>query len=148
MRLSIFIASILLFSSSLFAQKTPVKWTMNIEETEKTQIVEVVLTANIEDTWHIYSRETEEDGPIPTELIFESSDDFELIGTYSESKKPHTEFSDLFEINVSSFSDEVQLIQKVKILNPTGKIDATVRFMCCSGNQCLPPNDVRMSADF
>ncbi len=122
----------------------PVAWTLSVEPTEESSIYNVIATASIDEDWVIYSRETEADGPIPTSYSFADSEAFELVEDYIESKEPHTAYSELFELNVSKFDTEVSLIQKVKLLGSTADIHASVVFMTCSGDRCLPPKEVML----
>ncbi len=137
-------AAILWFYSVVsFAQVIdPVGWSISVEATDEANIYEVIVTASIEDDWVIYSKETEEDGPIPTSFSIAESASFTLIGEYTESKDPKTAYSDLFELNVSKFEKEVSLIQKIKLVDSSADIHASVVFMTCSGDRCLPPKEV------
>ena len=80
MKKQIFMLSMLLFSLFSAAQiHNPVKWsfsTTNISDTE----TELVITANIEKGWHLYSQFLADNGPVPTTFKFDKSVDFTLIG--------------------------------------------------------------------
>ncbi len=132
----------LCFAFTLFSQNMPVSWSIDtsIEEDK----LAVVIQADIEKTWKIYSRVTEEGGPIPTSIEFMHGADIVLDGDYSEADKPVVKESELFMMNVATFSDEATFVQPIADYKAGETIKAIVTFMCCSGNQCLPPTDVEL----
>ncbi len=138
----IFILLFAIFSISSQAQQDPVTWELSLQKTEAENIYNLVATASILDGWVIYSKDTEDDGPIPTSFEIVENEGFALVGDYQESREPITKYSELFEVNVSKFSDEVSLIQEVKILDASTTIQAAITYMTCSGDRCLPPKEV------
>lgn len=139
---SCIILSLILTSLFCFGQVSPVSWT--IEQAVVDDQTQLVILADIQQDWKIYSRETEEGGPIPTSIEFKHSDNITLDGEYIEQDKPVVKNSELFMMNVASFSKSATFIQPIDSFSQGEKITAIVTFMCCSGNQCLPPTDVEL----
>ena len=93
-------------------------WKSEVEKISENEY-DVKFNCTLDKGWHVYSQFTDEGGPVPTVFKFETNKDIELIGKVKEVGKLHKEFDKLFEVNVSSFADNVTFIQKVKIKNPT-----------------------------
>ena len=71
---------IALFSTfSVFAQiQDPVKWSFEVVALEENE-VDLVITASIEEGWHMYAQDVE-GGPIPTSFTFFEQQKIELKG--------------------------------------------------------------------
>jgi thiol:disulfide interchange protein DsbD len=130
----------LLFSvNTLFAQvEEPVKWTFTTEKIDDTH-VNLIFKAKIEDKWHLYSAYTPAGGPIAMYFSFEESDGFVLVDSIIESPEPHTEFDDVFGVDVMSFAGEVTFTQQVELLNKEGfVIKGYLDGQACIDGQCVP----------
>ena len=137
-----------LISINLFAQiEDPVEWAFSVEKINN-DIYNLVINADIEPGWNVYSQQVDPDGPIPTNFIFEESDDFLLIDSVVESNTK-TKFDPVFQMNLSSFEDKAVFKQKVKIINVNIEtIKGELEFMVCNATMCLPPDYVDMLFDF
>ena len=129
---------------SAFGQERPVHWSIDTDFDADGNTI-IIVTADIDPTWKIYSNQTEEGGPIPTEITFETPESTVLKGTYAEAGDAHVEFSELFDMQVATFTENASFIQLVDTFKGGDIVKATVTYMCCSGNQCLPPIDVELS---
>lgn len=133
---------LLLFSNLLFAQivRNPVSWTATSKKiSDKTY--EIHLTANISKGWHIYSQNTPEGGPIPTNITFTLNPLIQLQGKAREVGKLEQKNEPLFGVDVKQFSNKVDFVQLVKLkanVNTSAKV--AVEFMVCNDRQCLPPS--------
>lgn len=133
---------LLLFSNLLFAQivQNPVSWTATSKKiSDKTY--EIHLTANISKGWHIYSQNTPEGGPIPTNITFTLNPLIQLQGKAREVGKLEQKNEPLFGVDVKQFSNKVDFVQLVKLkanVNTSAKV--AVEFMVCNDRQCLPPS--------
>ena len=140
-------ALMLLASAMLFAQQLdPVKWTYSVKETSPTE-AELVMTAVLDPTWHIYSQYTSEDGPLPIAFEFEESNAYELVGRVQE-PKPHEEMDDIFKVVVKSFSGKVTFRQKIKRVSEKDfVVKGTFSYQACSDadGTCLAPDDRDLS---
>ncbi|MBG7629968.1 MAG: thiol:disulfide interchange protein, partial [Bacteroidetes bacterium] len=119
----------------------PVKWTTSVEKISDTEY-DLIINASIESNWHLYSQNVPEDGPIPTSFAFESSEDFELVGSVSE-EEGHTVDDPVFEMKIKYFENKATFKQRVKLLNEKAStIIGEVEFMVCDDASCLPPTFV------
>lgn len=135
-------ALLLMFSNILFAQlvKNPVQWTASSKKiSDKTY--EVRLSATIPDGWHIYSQNTPDGGPVPTEITFTKNPLVTTQGKAKEVGKMEKHFEPLFNVDVLQYSEKVDFVQIVKLkANVKTKVDVAVEFMVCDDKQCLPPS--------
>ncbi len=121
----------------------PVKWTSRVEqhnEKEATLYIQPVM----EKGWHIYGQTLPDEGPIPTEIIFERTTDYDLIGRLTETGAKK-EMDPIWGFEVTYLSDGAFFSQKIKIRNPAPFwIKATVNYQACDESKCLPPDDVTL----
>lgn len=135
-------ALLLMVSNILFAQiiKNPVQWTASSKKiADKTY--EVKISATIPDGWHIYSQNTPEGGPVPTEITFTKNPLVIPQGKVKEIGKLEKHHEPLFGVDVLQFSNKVDFVQVVKLkANVKTKVDVAVEFMVCDDKECLPPS--------
>lgn len=113
----------------------PVKWTTKTNKITETDY-ELIIIANIEENYHLYSQEVPDNGPLPTVFIFEESDAYELIGTTSE-EKGRTTYDPTFEMDIKSFKNQATFKQLIKVNNKSSKIIAEIEFMSCNYTKCI-----------
>lgn len=125
-----------------FAQlQDPVKWSYQVNELNETES-ELVFTGKLDQSWHIYSQYTDDNGPLGIAFQFNPSKDYKLIGKVSESPKPHEEFDNDFQCNVRSFSGKVVFKQKIKRLSDKDfKVSGTFSYQACNNGSCIAPED-------
>ena len=116
--------------------KKPVKWTAKTEKISDTEF-NLVMTATIENGWHMYSQFTPDGGPLPLVLTFKDiKGNYELLGKAKESSYKK-EFNKDFGVDEFYFESKATLTQKIKITNPkNNKIVVNVDFQACQ-NQCI-----------
>ncbi|HZK68832.1 MAG TPA: cytochrome c biogenesis protein CcdA [Paludibacter sp.] len=124
----------------------PVTWSFSNKQISDTEF-DLVLTANIDDNWHLYSQFIGEGGPVPTSFKFKPSPDYVLVGKVSESPKPKKIYEKVFEMEVAFFEKKATFTQKINLKVPAAKIKGTLTFMVCDDSQCLPPEDIDFSFD-
>jgi thiol:disulfide interchange protein DsbD len=124
-----------------FAQiEKHVKLNYDIKSTGE-NLYEAIITAKIDNGWHIYSKDIDpEVGAIPTEIKIISKD-IELIGKATESGKKETSYSEAFAANLTTLSGNVVFKQKFKLKNPEkgSTIAAEVTYQTCNEKVCLAP---------
>ena len=124
----------------------PVSWSFDSKQLSDNEF-ELQFKAEIDPHWHIYSNTLSGDeGPLPTEFIFEKSKDFELVDGIQE-PKPTKEFDKNFQMDLLFFDDEVTFSQKVRLKNPTANVKGELTFMVCDDSKCLPPDYIEFSFD-
>jgi thiol:disulfide interchange protein DsbD len=122
----------------------PVKWSFSSESINEKD-AHILLTANIDEGWHVYSQFIEEGGPIPTTFTFNKSADYKLIGKPSETPKATSAFDNNFGMQISWHERKVVFKQKISLNKPEAKVNGTLEFMVCNDKQCLPPEELEFS---
>lgn len=143
-----FSAIVLLFFSVLsFAQtEAPVSWTFTAERIDATT-VDISATAVIDEGWYVYSKDTEEGGPIPTTITYEG--EARAAFPSKESKGTRKEgMSELFGVNVIKYSGQLRIDQRVTVPAGEKQIAGYVTYMTCDNETCLPPTDVAFDLSF
>ena len=116
----------------------PVKWKVSMqgESNEK----EIVFHAYIEDGWHLYATDIPSGGPIPTSFSFDEISNVSLKGDVTPSKRPHEEYSALFDMKLGWYNSTIDFKQTIFIENPDSfKITGYITYQACSDVTCLPP---------
>ena len=122
----------------------PVSWKFSVEEIKGDEAT-VVLTATIENRWHVYSQFIEEGGPIPTSFSFEKSKEYSLVGKVTESPKAISAFDPNFKMQIAWHKDKVAFKQKVKLNQAKTTVKGVLEYMTCDDKNCLPPEEVPFS---
>ncbi|NCI47292.1 protein-disulfide reductase DsbD domain-containing protein [Sediminibacterium soli] len=119
--------------------QNPVNW--SYEAKKKTaDTYEIILTAELESPWHLYSQNTGKGGPIPTTIRFKPNPLVTVSGKTNEVGKLEKTYDKNFKTNVLYYSDKVQFVQTVKLKGKVKtNITGTVEYMVCDDSQCLPP---------
>ncbi|WBL26576.1 protein-disulfide reductase DsbD family protein [Zunongwangia sp. HGR-M22] len=134
------IASILLFFST-FSQAQiydPVSFETDVEKVNENQYA-LIINATIEPGWHLYSQDVPSGGPIPTSFQFSSNDSYALKGKVVE-PAGHVIDDPIFEMEIKYFSDEATFKQIIERKSQDAfQINASVEFMVCNDESCLPP---------
>ena len=103
-----------IISFSLFSQiQDPVDWSFSVEDVSN-NTYNLIIEADIEKGWRVYSQHVDDDGPIPTSFQFIETQDFTLIGDVLEGNVM-TKFDPVFEMNLSYFEDKAGFKQKITI---------------------------------
>ncbi|MCF6347134.1 MAG: thioredoxin family protein [Flavobacteriaceae bacterium] len=134
------------FTTTINAQIfEPVKWQTSVEKVSESEF-DLVVTATIDEGWHLYSQSIPEDGPIPTTFSFKDVEGkYQLVGKTIEDKG-HEEFDKVFEMNIKYFENKATFKQRIKLLTDEKIIiTETVEFMVCDDAQCLPPTEEEIS---
>lgn len=124
--------------------ENPVKWSYSFEKLSENE-ANILIKANIDKGWHLYSQFIEDGGPIPTSFKFTPKADFTLIGKVSESPKAVSAYDPNFGMQISWHQTQVTFTQKVKLKNPKTTISGVLEFMVCNDQKCLPPTEEEFS---
>jgi thiol:disulfide interchange protein DsbD len=109
-------------------------------------IIELVFTAEIEDSWYIYSIQ-KTGGPQPTSVTFDRSEEYKLAGELTEGIPSKQKFDEAFQVNVNYFTGKAVLIQKIQRLTANEfTVKGTLEYQSCSDRQCIP-NEYTFSVD-
>ncbi len=141
-----FFLTVLLFKASVLSLTAqilqPVHWSYSLGRVSA-GAQELVFTARMDKTWHIYSPSIADGGPIPVSLSFEKSGSYELAGKITEEGKVISEYSKEFEMDLKYYEEKVVFRQKIKITDSSPfEIKGTLTYAACNDKGCLPPEDV------
>ena len=116
----------------------PVSWEFTSEALGNGEY-NMVATATIDEGWHIYSQNLSSmEGPLPTLFTWEGPN-VELVGTTSE-PEPIVEYDPNFMMDLEFFEHNPQFVQKIKVTDGSKPVvKASVDFMVCNDEKCLPP---------
>lgn len=130
---------LLLAAGSAQAQMLhPVKWSYAAKKTGKNEAV-LLLKADIEPGWHIYSAYQPDGGPVKTSFTFSGCT---LLGKIVE-PQPIVQLEEAFGMQVRYFEHAVVFQQKVR---PAAKaISGQLNFMVCNNQKCLPPENINFT---
>jgi len=119
----------------LFAQiQEPVKWEIFINAKS-----EIVFSTQIEHGWHIYTMDLPKGGPLPTVFEFEKVEGARLSGKPTTATPVVTEYSKLFEINISWYKTDPVFVQRMAITDPDKfLIEGYIDYMSCDDEACIP----------
>ena len=119
--------------------KNPVSWTFESKK-KASGMYDVIITANVEKGWHIYSQNTGSNGPIPTKITFKQNPLVSIAGKIAEKGKIEKFYDKNFKTNVLYYANKVVFVQSIKNKNNVKtNIVGTVEYMVCDDSQCLPP---------
>ncbi len=121
----------------VFAQEEPISWETTFIRHSESQI-EIKFEAQILENWHLYGVDLPEDGPIPTEFIFEiDSLKYGLNGTVEQSK-PKVDFDPIFEMDLSFFDKQASFSQRINILDTSlAIISGEINYQACDDKVCI-----------
>ncbi|MDO6737816.1 cytochrome c biogenesis protein CcdA [Wenyingzhuangia sp. 2_MG-2023] len=121
----------------------PVSWKTSVAENQEGDLF-LITTATIEEGWHLYSQHIEDGGPIPTTFYY--SETIQKLGETVEGEGIEVDDPN-FGMRVKYFGKEVTFRQKIALLNSLSKIQASVEYMVCNDEKCLPPKEVDLIYD-
>jgi thiol:disulfide interchange protein len=115
----------------------PVKWSSSIVKVSETEF-DLVITADIENDWHLYSQFTPDGGAMPLVFTFKNQKgNYHLVGKTKEGKYKKV-YSDIFEIDEYYFSGTAKFTQRIKLINTKLKnIDVNVDGQACIDGKCV-----------
>lgn len=124
----------------------PVKWGF-VSVPGKGSEATLMITATLEDGWHIYSQFLEEGGPLPTTISFTPSPEYTLVDKVKEEGVAVKSYDKTFMMDIVWYARSVVFSQKVKLHAPLTIIQGKVEFMVCTDEMCLPPEVVSFNLE-
>ena len=122
----------LLFASLSLAQN-PVTWTTQAKQIDSLTY-DVVITASIEEKWHLYATEMPKDGPLPTEFTFQDSTP---IGPLTHSELI-TGYDPIFEMELSYFDIKATFYQTLVVADESVQdIKVNLIYQACDDKLCI-----------
>jgi thiol:disulfide interchange protein DsbD len=124
--------------------ENPVKWSYSAQKIGKNE-ANIIIKADIQKGWHLYSQFIEDGGPIPTSFTFSPTKDFKLEGKVSESPKAVTAFDTNFGMKIAWHETQVSFTQKINTNTDKFTLKGVLEYMVCNNNKCLPPTEQEFS---
>ena len=122
----------LMFTAAVFAQN-PVRWTTQAIQTDTLKF-DLIITAEIEEKWHLYATEMPEDGPLPTDFIF---NDVALTSPLTHSELI-TGFDPIFEMELSYFDYEAVFYQPISVPDQSvTEVLVDLIYQACDDKLCI-----------
>ncbi len=135
-----FVAFLALFFASQAQIMQPVKWDASLKMTGD-DTGEIILKATIDAGWHLYSPDfAEGEGPQPLSVTFPLTDGVKLNGKLTPSQAPHREMDEMFEMELTWWTNAVTLTQKFTATKPDFAIDIAMTYGACNDQNCIPPS--------
>lgn len=120
----------------------PISWMKSVDKISDTEY-DLIITANIENEWHLYSQHTADGGSLPIVISKQEDNinDFVLNGKATESDTIQ-KYNDTFEVTESFFEHKAVLKQRITLKNNSitnAKINLTGQV--CKEKLCLQINE-------
>ena len=113
----------------------PIHWKVSAKAlTDST--TDVIMTATIDEGWHLYTQDIPEGGPVSTQFSY---GELPLIGETTTKAAVHTAYDENFEMDLSFYEMKAVFHQTV-VSKGQDKLTASVTFMACNDQMCLAPN--------
>ncbi|MCP2028412.1 thiol:disulfide interchange protein DsbD [Flavobacterium sp. HSC-32F16] len=138
----LFLLFLILFSfQNTFSQiYDPVSFTTLVKETGQNSYT-LSITAQIDKGWHMYSQKVPANGPMPTSFVFAKSKNYTTKGGVIE-PNGHEIDDPIFNMRIKLFETKAVFTQKIERKNNDAfKVNATIEFMVCNDQSCLPPSE-------
>ena len=139
--LAILIATFFCITASAQMQSgsNPVKWRVNVKMISS-NVGEVIMTATIDDGWHLYGMNMPKGGPKSTEIDFTGSKGVKFEGGLSQSVAPTVYHDSMFEMKLSCWEKKVTFRRKFKVTDRANALIAgSISFMSCNNINCSAP---------
>jgi thiol:disulfide interchange protein len=124
----------------------PVQWSF-VSVPGKGSEATLMITATLEDGWHIYSQFLEEGGPLPTTISFTPAPEYTLVDKVKEEGVAVKSYDKTFLMDIVWYAHSVVFSQKVKLHAPLTIIQGKVEFMVCTDEMCLPPEVISFNLE-
>jgi thiol:disulfide interchange protein DsbD len=136
-RLVLIIIALYIALPSMAQIVDPVSWNYKVNKTGEDK-AELIIEADIEPGWHLYGQDFASGGPVRTNFTFNESDSYELVGKTVATPKPKKEFDEIFQMDVTYFSDKVTFKQEVRLLTEKSfTIKGNIEYQVCQDDKCV-----------
>lgn len=137
-RLSLFLIVFTVSCLSAFAQMfEPIKWKFSTKTIDQST-AELVFSATIDRGWHLYGMKLPDDGPTPTQFVFEGKRGATFEGSVVAKSKLIEEYDKFFEVKLSYYNSSAVFSQKIKFDPERGyKVDGYIKFQSCNDEACI-----------
>lgn len=125
--------------------KNPVSWKVGYEKISDGKY-KLQFNATISGDWHIYDLGPYDDGPNPTNVVFDSPQGYNFISELQMPVRPIVEFDKMFEVNVGYFIKNAKFERSIEV-SSTDSVTVTgyIEWMVCDDGTCMPPAEKEFS---
>ena len=118
----------------------PVTWTGELTLLDNDEY-KLKLVADIEQGWHMYSKDIEgDDGPVPTSINFDFNGSYSAKGALVETAKIMVEeYDPYFSMDLTKLKKQAVYEQLFTASNIDAPLEGYLEFMVCDASKCLPP---------
>jgi thiol:disulfide interchange protein len=129
-----------------FAQqvKDVISWKYDAKKTGDNTF-DVIITATIQQGWHIYTATPKGDGSqVPTKVVFNSNPSVKLVGGITNNGKAINEEIKDLDMTIQYYKGTVTYRQKIEATANT-QLTGKINFQICNDNTCLPTKPEKFS---
>lgn len=112
----------------------PIHWSVAVKALSDSTS-EVLLTAKIDEGWHLYTQDIPEDGPHATVFTYAQK----TIGRTKTGATVHKSYDENFEMELTYYETKATFRQVIRSREGE-KLSGSVEFMACNDQMCLPPS--------
>lgn len=139
------VLALLLSSTAIFAQPQRAQWKTKVNMIDE-KIFDVVVTAQIDSSWHVYDTTRTELGPPATIIDFTiKNGGAEKVGGLQVSQAPHKFFDDVFMMEIGYYEGTVSFTQRFNLLKESADFKIYVEWMTCDDTNCSPLADTEFN---
>lgn len=128
------------FSAKAQLTSNPTQWDFSLSSKELHigDTVEVIIKANINDTWELYgSTFPANQGPIPTTFILDKAGSNVVVLGGLKSIQPIKKYDDIFDMELSYFKKQAEFRQSIILLKNPAMIAFEVQYQVCNNDKCV-----------
>jgi thiol:disulfide interchange protein DsbD len=115
----------------------PVKWKFETKQISDTEYA-ILFKASIEKNWHLYAQWLPEGNfSLPTQFIFETTSDVELIDSVTSLSTVHEAYEELAGAMSRYYDTEAIFSQKIKVTGENPQVKGLIDYMTCDDEQCI-----------
>ena len=119
-----------------------VKWSFTPKKIGEKKY-EILITATIADTYHLYAINAGVEGPIPTKITFSPNPIITYTGSIVEKGKKITKVEEVWGGKVNFYEKTVTFSQVINTKTTANtNLNGKIAFMVCNDEVCLPPSEV------
>jgi thiol:disulfide interchange protein len=116
----------------------PVTWKADIRKADEHSVI-IALEATLEKNWHIYSQFIPDGGPVKTTIGL-SDESLAPLSWFEDGSAIHS-YDSAFQLALTYYSRKVRFLSTVSLSSFTDSLYATVVYMVCDEEACLPPEE-------
>ncbi len=130
--------------TSVLGQGQPVRWQTKVEPLGDA-LFRVIFQADLASGWHMYDMGPYEGGPNATLFTLQPGEGMTLVGEIEQLDRPVKRYDELFGMEIGYFERQARFAQQVQLTVPSSVLKATVEWMVCDDQSCMPPEEADFS---